>query len=77
MEFVDFLSARHPEGHGIALLKLVESAWVYLTQNLQLDPTDAKVILVGDYTGSVKRDLPNYLKDYSESKKKGGLKDLL
>ncbi len=70
MEFVDYLSARHPEGHGIALLKLVESAWVYLTQNLQLDPSEAKIILVSDYTGSVKRDLPHYLKDYSEGKKK-------
>ena len=70
MEFVDFLSIRHPEGHGIALLKLLESAWVYLTQNLQLDPSEAKIILAKDYSGTIKRDLPNYLKDFSEVKKK-------
>ncbi len=70
MEFVQFLSTRHPEGHGIALLKLVESAWIYLTQNLQMDPAEAKIILVKDYSGTVKRDLPNYLKDFSEHKKK-------
>ena len=70
MEFVNFLSIRHPEGHGIALLKLLESAWVYLTQNLQLDPSEAKIILAKDYSGTIKRDLPNYLKDFSEVKKK-------
>ena len=70
MDFVEFLYTRHPEGHGVALLKLLESAWVYLTQTLQLDPTEAKAILVKDYTGSVKRDLPNYLKDFTEGKKR-------
>ncbi len=72
LEFVGFLTTRHPEGHGIALLKLVESAWVYLTQNLHLGAAEAKVILVKDYTGTVKRDLPNYLKDFSESRKNEG-----
>ena len=42
----------------------------YLTQNLQLDPSEAKIILAKDYSGTIKRDLPNYLKDFSEVKKK-------
>jgi radical SAM superfamily enzyme YgiQ (UPF0313 family) len=62
MKYVEFLSERHPEGHGIALLKLVESAWVYLTENLGVSKEQAREILVKDYSGPVKRDLPNYLK---------------
>jgi radical SAM superfamily enzyme YgiQ (UPF0313 family) len=62
MSFVDFLSARHPEGHGIALLRLVESAWTYLTTVQALPDAEARLILSADYSGPVKRDLPSYLK---------------
>lgn len=66
MDFVDFLSQRHHEGHGIALLRLVESAWIYLTENLNQDQAIARKILSSDYSGPVKRDLPNYLKENLE-----------
>jgi radical SAM superfamily enzyme YgiQ (UPF0313 family) len=70
MEFVEFLSKRHPEGHGIALLKLLESAWIYLSEALALDQQQARQILRQDYTGSIKRDLPNFLKEEMELNRK-------
>jgi radical SAM superfamily enzyme YgiQ (UPF0313 family) len=63
MAFVDFLSLRHPEGHGIALLRLVESAWVYLTEICGLPAEESRAVLVSDYSGTVKRDLPGFLKE--------------
>lgn len=61
-DFCEFLSTRHSQGHGIALLNLLESAWLYLTFNLAVDPVTARTALIEDYTGTVKRDVPSFLK---------------
>lgn len=60
--FSEFLSARHRAGHGVALLNLVESAWIYLTENLAVEPDLARECLIQDYTGTVKRDVPVFLR---------------
>jgi hypothetical protein len=59
----EFLSQRHPNGHGIALLNLVESIWIYLTHRAGLEASQARELLIADYTGQVKRDIPRFLKD--------------
>ena len=61
-EFTLFLSKRHPEGNGISLLHLVESAWVYLTEIIGITHTTVRSALIQDYTGSKKRDIPSFLK---------------
>lgn len=63
MDFAEFLSTRHSEGHGIALLKLVESAWLYLIQKKNISESQARSLLIQDYTGTVKRDVPGFLKE--------------
>ena len=61
-EFSEYLSTRHPAGHGIALLNLVESIWLYLTLELHLDAEKCREALVQDYAlGSKKRDVPKFL----------------
>jgi len=67
-DFCEYLSTRHSQGHGIALLNLLESAWLYLTQRLEVDPEVAKKALIEDYTGTVKRDVPSFLKTYAPKK---------
>ncbi len=59
----EFLSHRHPHGSGIALLNLVESLWVYLSTEIQLDLTTARGLLIADYAGKVKRDIPRFLRE--------------
>jgi hypothetical protein len=61
-KFSKFLAQRHPQGNGIALIHLVESAWIYLSQNLNLDFEVVRRTLVQDYTGTVKRDIPHFLR---------------
>ena len=59
---VDNLSARHPQGHSVALLSLVESVWLYLTQEVGMESERVRVALVADYTGPVSRDVPRFLR---------------
>ena len=61
-DFSEFLSARHAQSHSIALLNLVESFWVYLTDHRQLPREQVRRSLAQDYAGTVKRDLPAYLR---------------
>ncbi len=61
-ELVDFLSIRHPEGHGVALLRLVESVWIYLTQDRAMDAGRVREALTQDYCSTVKRDVPVFLR---------------
>jgi len=63
MELSDFLSLRHPQGNGISLVNLVESVWVYLSQELKITPQIARSVLIEDYTGKIKRDTPAFLKN--------------
>jgi len=62
LELSEFLSLRHTQSHGIALIGLVESMWIYLTLEKQLDSEWARAALIEDYTGSVKRDIPWFLR---------------
>ena len=65
----EFLSQRHPTGHSVALLNLVESIWIYLTQESQVSPDQARSLLIADYAGKVKRDIPKFLRASNESSK--------
>ena len=60
--FTEFLDARHPQRYGIALVNLVESAWRYFEAHPHADLAVAREALVEDYTGSVKRDIPAFLR---------------
>ncbi len=62
MEFSVFLAERHPQGHGVALLSLVESAWVFLTQRLLVSEEEARSVLIEDYSVRGKRDVPRFLR---------------
>jgi radical SAM superfamily enzyme YgiQ (UPF0313 family) len=64
-ELARFLSQRHPQGHSVALLNLLESVWIYLKDHLGMDPAQTREILIRDYTGTIKRDIPAFLKDAS------------
>ena len=65
-DFSKFLHKRHPQGHGVALLNLVESAWIYFNETKLAPIEKVKAILLHDYNGYVKRDVPLFLKDESE-----------
>lgn len=59
-----FLTKRHPQGHGIALLSLVESVWIYLKDLRGLDEDRVRDALVSDYAGgAMKRDVPGFLRN--------------
>jgi radical SAM superfamily enzyme YgiQ (UPF0313 family) len=62
-EFSGFLTKRHPQTHGIALLNLLESVWIYLTEEMRVSKAQAREILTADYAGTVSRDLPRFLRD--------------
>jgi radical SAM superfamily enzyme YgiQ (UPF0313 family) len=66
-ELTRFVSARHPLGHSIALLGLLESVWVYLTERCELAKDEVRRILVQDYTGTVRRDIPPFLREAAGS----------
>jgi radical SAM superfamily enzyme YgiQ (UPF0313 family) len=62
-ELCAFLTRRHPQGHGIALLSLVESVWIYLRDARGVDESRVRQALVDDYAGgSMKRDVPGFLR---------------
>lgn len=67
-DWVSFLARRHPQGHGVALLSLLESVWILLTEEKGLAREQVREILIADYTGSVKRDVPRFLKGLSDLK---------
>ncbi|MNJ91301.1 coproporphyrinogen III oxidase [compost metagenome] len=60
--FSAFLSARFEQSYGIALLRLTEAAYVYLTDVLNAPVEKAREILLQDYTYEGKRDVPKFLK---------------
>ncbi|MGK5082313.1 DUF4080 domain-containing protein [Bdellovibrionota bacterium FG-1] len=58
----DYLHLRHPQGHGIALQKLVESLWLYLENRGHTDE-QLEQTLIHDYCNTkTKRDRPPFLK---------------
>ncbi len=60
--FTEFLSARHSQHFGISLLSLFESALAYLTQALFWEPEKARDLMLIDYRGTGKIDLPKFLR---------------
>lgn len=60
-DFVSFLYKRHGVNHGIALLNLVESAWIYSKQEWPDKQETICAALTDDYT-SGKRDIPYFLR---------------
>jgi radical SAM superfamily enzyme YgiQ (UPF0313 family) len=62
MNFTEFLSNQHSDTHSISLLKLAESAYLFMI-SMGVNQTDAADLIVQDYCfGSKRRDLPNFLK---------------
>ncbi len=60
----DHLSERHPQGHGIALLRLVESVWEFLRARRPEQLAELRRALVADYAeGAVSRDVPAFLRE--------------
>lgn len=70
-ELAGFLGRRHPQGQGVALLKLVESIWEYLRIHPGVDPGEARRILTEDYTGTIRRDVPAFLREGGHSMRGG------
>jgi len=63
----NFLAKRHEVSHGIALLRLTESIWIYLIEELKIEKNIAQEALIQDYAcGYKKRDLPNFLSSPNE-----------
>jgi radical SAM superfamily enzyme YgiQ (UPF0313 family) len=65
-EMSAYLSKKHPQGHGVALLNLLESVWLYLRDEKKVDEERLKDSLIRDYSldaeGRTKRDVPAFLK---------------
>ena len=61
-EFFQFLTQRHTQGHSIALLNLVESAWIYGLEKLKIPADPLRKALISDYAERVKRDIPKFLR---------------
>lgn len=64
-EFCEHLDRRHPQRYGIALVNLVESAWLYFADHPAADRERSRKVLVEDYCEKVKRDVPAFLRDES------------
>ena len=65
-EFTEYLANRHADSFGISLLNLVESAWIYGSQEFGLEPDRLREILIADYSAGKKRDVPHFLRTKSE-----------
>lgn len=64
-EFSKFLNERHPQRYAIALVNLVESLWIYLKAQ-GCGEMELREALIQDYCGSVKRDVPKFLREEGE-----------
>lgn len=78
-EFTSELTARHPQGHGVALVQLVESVWLYFKSlaliNSGLDLEKVRMSLIEDYAlGPVTRDIPAFLRTHAATKPESGFK---
>ncbi|MBI3557475.1 MAG: DUF4080 domain-containing protein [Deltaproteobacteria bacterium] len=59
------LAQRHPQNHGVALLNLLESVWLYLTVTRGQDADEVREILIADYSGgTTRRDVPPFLRKH-------------
>jgi radical SAM superfamily enzyme YgiQ (UPF0313 family) len=62
-ELANFLNIRHPLGHSIALINLLESVWFYFKDVRKLDQDRVREILIQDYTRTISRDVPKFLRN--------------
>jgi radical SAM superfamily enzyme YgiQ (UPF0313 family) len=69
-EMSSYLSKKHPQGHSVALLNLLESVWTYLRGEKKVDEARLKEALIRDYSldheGRTKRDVPVFLRDQAK-----------
>ncbi len=66
MEFYElsrFVAKRHPQNHGIALLSLVETIWLYFSAHAIAGRHSLDEILALDYAYGKRRDVPHFLKE--------------
>ncbi len=76
-ELARFLNKRHPQGHSIALLNLLESVWIYFKDEKHMSEETVRAMLVQDYVGTIKRDIPVFLRSglettgFQQNKKEG------
>lgn len=63
LDLTRFLHNRHPQGHSIALLSLLESLWIYLTENHNEESQTARETFIQDYCQRIKRDIPHFLRE--------------
>lgn len=59
-----FLQTRHGQTHGVSLLNLLESLWVYFQKISLARPAVLAEILALDYAYKKRRDLPHFLKNH-------------
>jgi hypothetical protein len=59
--FSEFLATRHTQSFGISLLSLMESAFAYLAEHMNVDLEEAREILAKDYALTPRRDTPKFL----------------
>lgn len=69
MDLVLFLRNRHPQGHGIALLNLTESLWLYLKEGLQQEESFSSELIIKDYSIHGKRDTPKFIREKNSPEK--------
>ena len=67
MEMSLYFQKRHGQRHSIAMVNLLESIYIYAKDQLGIDQAKLKELLISDYTGRVKRDIPKFLRDEDES----------
>ncbi len=73
-DFSEFLHTRHSQSFGISLQSLAESAFYYMINVLKIDASTATDIIMQDYTMTVKRDVPKFLKEFNGEYDKVNLK---
>jgi radical SAM superfamily enzyme YgiQ (UPF0313 family) len=70
-EMSAYLSKKHPQGHSVALLNLLDSVWLYLRDVKRVDEARLKDALIRDYSldheGRTKRDVPVFLREQGRS----------
>ena len=65
MHFFKWVADAEQRRHGIALIRLFERMFQYLTEQQGSDPQDCAEIIWRDYTSSGRRDKPRFLREFS------------
>lgn len=62
LKLSEFLKIRHPQSHGISLLNLLESVWLFFSAHKLSTLHSIEELLALDYAYKKRRDLPLFLK---------------